>query len=164
MTLNQQNQIIGERMSRYQKVRQEIGTVSYTISHVPDLYGSKSKDKESLLDLLKKHEASLKKPKKDTKPRTIQMSDKPRSSLEKVMEEIGEGPTDKDDTDKDPMLLGPLLDKATKDTKDRKDKDKDKDNKDDKGVNQSGGSRGKRITLTASLDPDKKKQGLDFVL
>jgi len=170
MTLNQPNQLIGERMSRYQKVRQEIGTVSYTIPAYDDPYDMKNTD--TLLDLLNKHEDTLKKKrsKVDTKPKKIQMSDKPKSSMEKVMEGIkeseetdssveskGKGKTD------DPLFLGPLLEK-TKDTKDTKDnKDKDNKEKDKEPVIKKGGAAGhKRIMLTTTLAPDKKKKGLDF--
>jgi hypothetical protein len=166
-------------MSRYQKVRQEIGTVSYTIPAYDDPYDMKNTD--TLLDLLNKHEASLKKhrSKVDTKPKKIQMSDKPKSSMEKVMEEIKEVDSSvesmaKPKTDDDPLFLGPLLaktqdkdndnkDKEDKEDKDNKDKDKDKDNTDKELVIKKGGTAGhKKIMLTATLAPDKKKKGLDF--
>lgn len=171
MTLNQPNQLIGERMSRYQKVRQEIGTVSYTIPAYDDPYDMKNTD--TLLDLLNKHEATLKKKrsKVDTKPKKIQMSDKPKSSMEKVMEGIKES----EDTDSsveskgkgktdDPLFLGPLLEKTKdKDTKDKDNKDKDNKEKDKEPVIKKGGAAGhKRIMLTTTLAPDKKKKGLDF--
>ena len=148
MTLNQQNQLIGERMSRYQKVRQEIGTVSYTIPAYDDPYDMT--DPDTLLDLLNKHEATLKKqrPKTDTTPKKIQMSDKPNSAMDKLMDEIKEADApveSKAKKDNDPLFLGPLL--ATT---------KDKDNKGGKGGHK------KRIMLTATLAPDKKKKGLDF--
>jgi hypothetical protein len=166
MTLNQQTQLIGERMSRYQKVRQEIGTVSYTIPAYDDPYDMKNT--ESLLDLLNKHEAALKKqrPKKDTKPKKIQMSDKPKSSMEKVMDEIAESdaPVEskpKTKTDSDPLFLGPLLAK-TKD-KDNKDKDKDKDKDKEPAIQKGGKVTGhKKIMVTSTLALDKNKRGLKF--
>jgi hypothetical protein len=164
MTLNQQNQLIGERMSRYQKVRQDIGTVSYTIPAYDDPYDMKNTD--TLLDLLNKHEAALKKqrPKKDTKPKKIQMSDKPNSAMDKLMVEISEADAkepspveSKPKIDNDPLFLGPLL--AT--TQD-KDEDKDKD-EDREPVIQKGGKTGyKKIMVTATLAPENKKKGLDF--